>query len=304
MIGRTPDLLVGTTLAKARRASLESTMSLAAIRSILVPTDFSDDAATAFAHALKLAVALRADLDVFHVEPKNDQSDWHWAPGVVATLVQWGVLPKGSTEADLESVGIRLRRGMAGGLSPEAAILQETASAHADLVVMSTHGRAGLERWLQPSVAFPVALKGVVPVLLFPAGSKGFVDKPTGEASLHNLLLPVDHRPSPLPGFDAAKLLTRALPQDRVKVTTLHVGTTQPEMDLLAPDDNWSVQHLLGDGAVVDEIVAASLDRNVDLIIAVTEGRRGFLDALRGSTVERLLDRSHIPVLIVPQQDA
>jgi nucleotide-binding universal stress UspA family protein len=284
--------------------SSESAMPIAPIRSILVPTDFSDDAATAFAHALKLAVALRAELDVFHVEPDNDQSDWHWGPKVLATLQAWGTLPAHATEADFEGLGLRTHRSMVGGVRPGAAILQEAAASHADLVVMSTHGRAGLRRWLQPSVAFPVALKGVVPVLVLPALSRGFVNPDTGVASLRNLLLPIDHRPHPAPGFDMAHTLSTAFPSPRLNVTTLHVGATAPETDLLEPEDHWRVQHLLDDeGPVVERIIRTALERNVDLIITVTEGRRGFLDFLRGSTVERLLDEVHVPVLVVPQQD-
>lgn len=270
------------------------------IRSILVPTDFSDASVVAFSHALKLALATRAELDVFHVEPKNDTADWHWAPAVATTLARWGEVPAGASAADLEARGIRARRTMSSGHKPDEAIFQEMVQSHADLVVLSTHGRSGIERWLQPSVATPVALKGAVLVLLIPPGVKGFVNAETGAGALRKVLVPIDHRPHPAPGFDAATLVTRALAGETVEIATLHVGTEQPEVDLLRPDPSWTVHHWIDAGNPLDRIVAKAETWKPDLVVAVTEGRRNWLDGLRGSTVERLLERVKVPVLIVP----
>jgi nucleotide-binding universal stress UspA family protein len=148
-----------------------------------------------------------------------------------------------------------------------------------------------------------VALQGVVPVLLLPPRAKGFVDRDTGAATLRNVLLPIDARPHPEPGFDLIKTIARALRSEVLKVATLHVGSGTVETELLQPDGNWRVRHLLDEGPVVDRIIEHALDANADLVVCVTEGRRGFLDTLRGSTVERLIERIRVPVLIVPAQD-
>jgi nucleotide-binding universal stress UspA family protein len=50
----------------------------------------------------------------------------------------------------------------------------------------------------------------------------------------------------------------------------------------------------------VDEIVQADTAWSADLIIMTTEGHAGVLDALRGSTTERVLRRAPSPVLAVP----
>ncbi len=272
------------------------------IRSILVPTDFSDASVEAFSHALKIALRFGASLDVFHVEPKNDTSDWHWAPGVVETLVRWGDLPAGATDADLAKRGVTARRTMASGVAAEPAILQELAASRADLVVLSTHGRGGLARWLQPSVAAPVALKGASLVLLLPPGAEGFVRKNTGLAEIERVLVPIDHRPHPAPGFDAAVLLAEAFAGEKVQLATLHVGgDVLPETDLLRTPEDWTVHHWIDEGGVVDRIAARTEAWKPDLVVLVTEGRRGWLDAVRGSTVERLIDRGlTAPLLIVP----
>ncbi len=53
-------------------------------------------------------------------------------------------------------------------------------------------------------------------------------------------------------------------------------------------------------GDVVGAIVAAATDWHADLIGMPTAGHHGFLDALRGSTTERVLRQAPCPVLTVP----
>ncbi len=51
---------------------------------------------------------------------------------------------------------------------------------------------------------------------------------------------------------------------------------------------------------MIGQIVAAAEDPPADLIALSTAGRHGFLDALRGSTTERVLRQARCPVLAVP----
>lgn len=277
-------------------------METARIRSILVPTDFSDAAEVAFAHALRLAAALGADLNIFHVEPDNDQQDWRWGPKVAATLIRWGIIPEGAGPDELERRGIRAHRSAAAGKSATESILAAVASTHADLVVMGTHGRHGLAAWLQPSVTAPVATKRVVPVLLLPPGVKGFVDPFTGDTSLARMLLPIDHRPHPAPGFDAAAILGRAVGTPDLSVATLHYGKHHPETDLMTIEPGWQVAHWTLEGPVVEGILQTCRSWSPDVVVAVTEGRLTFFDAVRGSTVERLLAEPVAPLLVVPAE--
>ena len=48
------------------------------------------------------------------------------------------------------------------------AIVREAGQSNADLIVMTTHGRSGLRRWLLGSVAEKVLRASPVPVLLCP----------------------------------------------------------------------------------------------------------------------------------------
>lgn len=278
-------------------------MSLSTVGTILLPTDFSEGAAVAFAHGLKLALALRAELDVFHVEPDNDQTDWHWAPSVLKTLQRWGTVAADADEAAVQALGIRARRSSVGGVKADEAILAEMVSAHADLVVMATHGRSGLVRWTQPSVAAGVAAKGSAPMLLLPASGKGFVDAATGESSLSKVLIAVDHAPDPRFGVEAARQIAELVGGEDLRFGTVHVGGDFPAAKTLFGLEGPGAEHKeIPSGDVVEGILGAAAGWDADLVVIVTAGRSGLLDAVRGSTVERLIARTDRPLLVIPDR--
>jgi nucleotide-binding universal stress UspA family protein len=53
-------------------------------------------------------------------------------------------------------------------------------------------------------------------------------------------------------------------------------------------------------GNIVKTIIDAALEYDVDLIVMPTAGHHGILDALRGSTTERVLRHAPCPVYAVP----
>ena len=71
---------------------------------IVHPTDFSRSSRLAFAHALKLALQSKADLELVHVKRHKigDEKDVQWSdfPGVRATLARWKVLPPNAKPGD------------------------------------------------------------------------------------------------------------------------------------------------------------------------------------------------------------
>jgi nucleotide-binding universal stress UspA family protein len=270
------------------------------VRSILVPTDFSDDAALAMLHGLRIAVAFRASLDVLHVEPQNDTADWHWSPDAIRALQRWGQLPAVAGPKELAALGIAARRSTATGLAADEAIFRELAAAHADLVILASHGRTGVDRWLQPSVTAPVARQAASLTLLLPRAHPGFVDADTGLVTLRRILVAVDHRPHPAPAYEAAWLFGRNLGPPELEMATLHVGTEHPETDLQRVEPGWRSFHWTEAGNPVDRIAHVAREWGADLVVAATEGRTHWLDGLRGSTVERLIDHLPAPLLVVP----
>jgi nucleotide-binding universal stress UspA family protein len=86
-----------------------------------------------------------------------------------------------------------------------------------------------------------------------------------------------------------------------VKIILTHIGEPDdvPKPDL-PEDPAWSWETIHRQGDVVDEIIKAAEEHNVDLIAMATEGRNGILDALRGSVTEQVLRRAPCPLLAVP----
>src|SRR5215510_8558277 len=149
------------------------------IDSVLHPTDFSEGSKVAFHHALKAALLAQARLTLLNVSP-DGTSDWTDFPGVRETLERWQLLPKGSQKSDVFKLGIDPRKVVAQKSDPVEAVLGYLKKHPADLIVLATHQREGRVRWLEKSVAEPVARRAEEMTLFIPGHSEGFVSGDDG----------------------------------------------------------------------------------------------------------------------------
>src|SRR5215470_2284918 len=135
---------------------------------IFHPSDFSPASEVAFAHALKLALVARAELRMMHVAA--DAEDMHWSdfPGVRATLTRWGLLPAGSPREAVGQLGLNVEKILYPRADSVDAMLHYLEAHPPDLVVLATHQRAGLARWLHRAVAEPVARRARTKTLFLP----------------------------------------------------------------------------------------------------------------------------------------
>jgi nucleotide-binding universal stress UspA family protein len=131
------------------------------IRRILHPTDFSDSSKQAFRLACALAHDHRARLIVVHVLPD----------GMVPLNEMMTPLREEHAEVkrQLEQVQardpkLRLEHRLLFG-DPVVEICRLAKETKAGLIVMGTHGRSGLSRFLMGSVAEQVVRKAACPVL-------------------------------------------------------------------------------------------------------------------------------------------
>ena len=162
------------------------------------PTDFSPASEVAFAHALKLALASRGALTVFHFAHDPDAGhDVHEFPQVRETLTHWGLLPPNSPREAVATLGLRVRKVEVGGPDPTDAILSYLRNHAADLIVLATHQRSGVARWLYREVAAPLIRRSALAALFVPPGVDGFVEFNTGDIGLQRILMPIDQRPHP-----------------------------------------------------------------------------------------------------------
>jgi len=273
-----------------------------AFRSIMHPTDFSVASEFAFDHALRIALASKAKLHLLHVGHGDPElADWTAFPGVRRTLSAWGLLPEGSPrEAVAEQLGIYVSKIEITDRGAIRGILRYLEQHPTDLIVLATHGRDGLPRWLQGSIAEPVVREAATATLCIRHGARGFVTPEGGAVRLQHVLVPVDHKPAPAAAVDGAARLAGLLGADDAVLHLLHVGEAGDMPAVAAPGGGPRLERSARRGPVVQEILADADELQADLIAMASAGRESFLDDLRGSTTERVLRGAPCPVLVVP----
>lgn len=140
------------------------------IRTILVPTDFSDDAALALREAVHMLgpVSASAKVKLLHVFRIQPEVVYPWTPPHIAFRASEVVADaKKRMEQIAEPIraqGFDVEILVYEGFPPE--VIDETAvKTKADLIAMGTHGRSFLSRLLLGSVAERVLPRAPCPVL-------------------------------------------------------------------------------------------------------------------------------------------
>jgi nucleotide-binding universal stress UspA family protein len=273
------------------------------IDSILHPSDFSEASRVAFAYALKAALIAKARLTLLHVLPVGAENDWHDFPGVRETLERWGLLPPGSPARAVPKLGIDVRKVTGHDGDAVRSVLGYLDQHQTDLIVLAPHRHDGRVGWFHKSVAEPIARKSGQMTLFVPDGVTGFVSPADGSVSLTSVLIPVAATPRPMPAIASAVRLVRQLQCPTGTFTLLHVGNQELAGDLFQPDvPGWTWNSVVRPGDVTDGILGTAEEMKAGLMVMTTAGHHGFLDALRGSTSERVLRRTTCPLLAVPEQ--
>jgi nucleotide-binding universal stress UspA family protein len=272
------------------------------IQSVFHPSDFTEGSEVAFAHALKIALVAGSALDILHVSEGKDVA-WTEFPGVRGMLERWRVLPPNSPRGAVASIGIDVRKVVLKDADPVRAVERFLEKHPTDLVVLAAHAHQGHMRWTRSSISRPIAKAAAAPALFLPYGCPGFISREDGSPSLRNVLLPVVSAPGPEPALEAARRLTWALQCPEVTFTLLHVGS-EGEMPAVQVEEQpgWAWRKVARQGDVVDTILAVARESEAHLIVMTTAGRQGFLDALRGSTTERVLRSGAFPLLAIPPE--
>jgi nucleotide-binding universal stress UspA family protein len=267
------------------------------IRTVLHPSDFSEASLVAFAHALKAALISGSKLVLIHVTDEDETQPTEF-PRVRETLERWKLLPAGSPRSAVAELGVHVAKVIGNAPNPVKGVLGFIERYGTDLVVLATHHH-GLD-WLDHSISEPVARKSGEMTLFVPTGARGFVSLTDGSVSLRNILIPIATTPRPQPAIAGAARVIHQLKCENGKVTLLHVGDSGPAV--VTPDlAGWTWQRMTKQGSVIDVILETAGETSADLIVMSTDGRNGFLDALRGSHSERVLRHAPCPVLGIPE---
>jgi nucleotide-binding universal stress UspA family protein len=132
------------------------------IRRIVVPTDFSDAADRALGYAAELAQKLGAEIHVIHAWQLSAYASpsSELAKGMSKDLTR-------DLEAAVkkrETAAVKIHRHLRMGV-PYVEIVQAAKELDADLIVMGTTGKTGLEHFLLGSVAERIVRTAECPVL-------------------------------------------------------------------------------------------------------------------------------------------
>jgi nucleotide-binding universal stress UspA family protein len=279
---------------------------------LLVPLDGTPEAAVAVLPALTLARATGASVHLIRVS----RAALGVPPVDEAAEAELG-LERVAAElaADGVAVGTQVRRG-----DPAEEIVAEARQRDADLIVMATHGRAGLGRAVIGSVAERVLAHAPVPVLVLRPGGHRM-------AHLRTLLVPLDATPGGAHALGAALGLARAtgagLVLLQVQLTAYAGDPALGGAAFTYIDPAWDEEArqaaqgyvdrmaerlrragvvaegraILGDVAATIEATAEDVD--ADLIVMNTHALTGPARALLGSVADAVVRTSHRPVLLV-----
>jgi nucleotide-binding universal stress UspA family protein len=276
-------------------------MSDVSYAQVLHPTDFSESDASAFAHALRIALAGQEQLALLHVRKANEDFSWDDFPRVRATVLRWMHQLPPEKQQELEPGKMEVVKYTKPGDDPAASVADYLRDRPADLMVLATHQYDGIDRLLHKPTAMPMARYAGLKTLFVPRIGEGFVSVENGAVTLKRVLVPVDFKPDPQIALDAAVSLLHLLKATDAEITIIHMSDKDQGPPLILPTDaGWKVNRFLVSGPVVDIILEVAKEKQPDLIVMATDGQNGFLDALRGTSTERVVREARCPVLAVP----
>jgi len=148
------------------------------IKTILFPTDFSNGARAAMDHAISLAKDYQAKLILLYVIQDISIAEWYIPSSLsVADLVEdmqksaWQEMDKWTAEVSkqVKDVEKMVVRGV-----PFVEIIRTAKERNADMIVIGTHGRTGIDHMLFGSTAEKVVRKASCPVLTVRTAGKEF----------------------------------------------------------------------------------------------------------------------------------
>ncbi|HLF04112.1 MAG TPA: universal stress protein [Dehalococcoidia bacterium] len=151
------------------RSTETASMEPAQLRRFLVPVDGSDLSEHALPHAEQLARSAGAEVTLLYVEAPPEIGADHGPSATAQAQKRKDVLTYlGTLLPVLAQAGIPAKRQIRTGY-PAEEIVREVEHGDMDLVIMSSHGRAGIARATLGSVADRVLRTSPVPVMLVPA---------------------------------------------------------------------------------------------------------------------------------------
>lgn len=303
------------------------------LSTIIVPLDGSDFAARALPHATALARSSGAKLVLVRVLPDHGPGSAVDVMETTRATLRLDAEALRATGLPVDAVVRRARPVHADDVMRaitdlgRAVYAEEVARAIADfadeqrgdLIVMSTHGRSGLGRWVYGSVPDSVLRQSTTPVLLVPPPA----ERPLPTDRPLRLLVALDGSDLAEVAIEVAELVAGSLDAELVLLRVAEPPPYPlygPEYAYARWDDDAErtsarqylqaqVDRLQSRGVKVTAQVATGRPASViaqvaraaeaDMVVVATHGRSGLARLVLGSVATSILQQAEAPVLLV-----
>lgn len=269
---------------------------------VLLATDGSDLAATAAERGLAIADRFGATVHAVSVaDDDTGESDRARHREFVDRI-----------ERDALDAGLSTATSIRSG-RPSRELLAYADDHDVSLIVMGTHGRTGLRRWLLGSVAIEVVREAHSPVLTVnPTAAEA-------DSGIEDVLVATDGRPGVEAAVDsglefAAAYGARVHAVSVVNDVHSHTGIVLEALEDVAEratavvaerasEHGLETERAIERGLPHRKIVAYAADRDVDLVVVGTESRSGLDRVVAGSVSQRVIGTAPVPVVSVRTLD-
>jgi len=296
------------------------------IKKILVPVDFSEPSKKAMNYGLSLALQFNARLVLAHLVPSStalvytfptesfayEREQVKQAKSMLPSLIPMEYRDRVNLQTIVKIGDVR------------SELLGVIHDEKIDLLVMGTHGRNVVERFLLGSLTERMLRKVPVPILTVSHLDPAKEIHAIGPVPLRHVLYATDLSSNAAIGLNLAAELARGA---GARLTVLHVlkavgnmycgvegGFLDEEIDnlredaykklkLSIPEDmhkDLKVTPMMLEGDAYQKIVEFAGEQDVDIIVMNLQSRTPFERALLGSTAERVIRTAHVPVLSIP----
>jgi len=285
---------------------------------ILLPFDGSEGAAEVLHHASEIAHRVDATIQVLYVADTTRDSVTVVEGETVDALLQQGQDVVGEAAKTLDTLGVSYDTDVVQG-NPAPTIAEYAERFDQDLIVMPTHGREGVARYLVGSVSEKVVRLSTVPVLSVRMQPDETLEFPYG-----NILVPTDGSSAATYAADHLVELAASLDATVHALSVVDDSALGPdvrstisgtESERAATDAvdavvesaesrgvTNTVRHV-EHGTPVEEILDCVESNDIHLVGMGTTGRRGTDRILLGSVAEKTVRSAPVPVMTVAEPD-
>jgi len=280
-------------------------------KKILVPLDGSDLAELALPYAEELAVAFDSELVLLHVSEPSKKEYLHMHQLYLEKIA-------GQTRKLVKRVSPVL---VSGNLVEE--IVTTTEKNDIRLIVMASHGHSGIIPWATDGVATKVIEATGVPLLLVKATKR---PKTKPERLISRILLPLDGSAAGEAAITRVKELKATLGAEVILLDVVaeaqdmrtiggidHILYPETEIETFKKEAKEYLDKVykrlqpgkgelkaeIRSGKVVKEILNYAKKKKVGLIAIASHGHSGKTKWVFGSTAQKVIEDSPIPVLVV-----